>query len=232
MTELVFEAAPVTTVPTTDGQLFPVRRIFCVGKNYADHVREMGNDPADTPPVFFTKPADAIVCPTAMDPYVDYPPETHDLHYEGELVLALSSGGRDIPLAHTMRCLYGVALGSDQTRRDIQAIAREKRGPWDLAKGFDQSAVMGTIKPSHTLDEEMSFRLSVNGEEKQRGVVRNMIFSPADIISLLSRQVELKAGDLVYSGTPEGVGRINPGDKVSLRGDGLPDLDFMMRGRL
>ena len=226
MTDYVFEPLPVPTVPTTDGQAFPVRRIFLIGKNYADHVREMGDDPAKTPPVFFTKPADAVIVPTPDAPAVPYARGTEDYHYEGELVLALKAGGTDIPADAAMTLVYGLALGCDMTRRDLQAAARKKGLPWDMAKGFDQSAVMAPIVPGAELSGDTVLSATVNGEIRQSATLGAMIWSPAEIIAQLSALVELKAGDLIYTGTPEGVGPLHPGDRVEIAAGDLPALRF------
>lgn len=228
MSSYVFDPRPPVAVPTTDGHLYPVRRIFLIGKNYADHVREMGDDPAKTPPVFFTKPADAVIAPTEEAPDVPFAPATDDLHYEGELVLALKEGGRNIPAEDAEAKIYGAALGCDLTRRDLQKAARDKGGPWDMAKGFDHSAVIGPILPGAHLNDAIRLALSVNGDERQGAALRSMIWSPAAIIAKLSTLVELQAGDLVYTGTPEGVGPLQRGDQVTVTADGLPPLHFTM----
>ena len=226
MTDYVFTPPAPSVVPTTDGQLFPVRRIFLIGKNYADHVREMGDDPSDTPPVFFTKPADAVIVPTPDAPGVPYAQSTDDYHYEGELVLALKSGGTDIPADAAMTLVYGLALGCDMTRRDLQSEARKKGLPWDMAKGFDASAVMAPIVPGAELSGDTVLSTTVNGETRQSATLGTMIWSPAQIIAQLSALVELKPGDLIYTGTPEGVGALHPGDKVEIAAGDLPALRF------
>lgn len=215
-------------VPTTDGGRFPVRRIFCIGKNYAEHVKEMGGNPADTSPVFFTKPADAVVCPTAENPFVAYASRTENLHYEGELVMALKSGGKQIAEDEALTHLYGLALGSDMTRRDLQFAMKEKGAPWDIAKGFDQSAVIGPIAPMSTIPLGLSYTLSLNGEVRQQAKLSDMIFPPARILAELSTYFELKGGDLIFSGTPEGVGAVVPGDVVEIASPEIPDLRFEM----
>ena len=225
-TKLLFPAPRITTVPTTGDDLFPVRRIFCIGKNYADHIKEMGGALGETQSVFFMKPTDSVICPTAKAPNVAYPPATTDLHYEAEIVLALGSGGRNISEADAMNHVYGVALGCDMTRRDLQFVARDSGAPWDLAKAFDESAVMGSIKPGNDLPADLSFALSVNVEQRQHTNVGKMMLSAPAIIAKLSQFFELKAGDLVYTGTPEGVGPLVRGDEVEITGDGLPSLAF------
>lgn len=228
MTDYTFPPASPAIVSTTDGRHFPVRRIFCVGKNYADHVKEMGGAPGDTPPVFFTKPADAVICPTADRPGVPFPPATQNLHYEAELVLALKSGGEKITEAAAAQHVFGLALGCDLTRRDLQKQAKDAGNPWDIAKGFDHSAVMGPIVPDLPLNNDLGFTLSVNGEEKQRGVAGDMIFSAPRIIADLSNLFELKAGDLIYTGTTEGVGPLVTGDRIEITSEALPTLTFEM----
>ncbi|MEM9422674.1 MAG: fumarylacetoacetate hydrolase family protein, partial [Pseudomonadota bacterium] len=183
MTNYPFSPPQIAVVPTTDGMQFPVRRIFCIGKNYADHVREMGGTPETTPPVFFTKSADAVICPTGDSPWVDYPPATNNLHYEAEIVLALKSGGRDIQEVEAMTHVYGMAMGCDLTRRDLQALAREKRGPWDVAKAFDQGAVISPIQPGNTLGGDVAFSLSVNGQTRQQTIVAKMIYPAPRIVA-------------------------------------------------
>jgi fumarylpyruvate hydrolase len=228
MPDYVVPPPATPAVPVLGGGLFPVRRIFCIGKNYADHVKEMGGDPADTPPVFFTKPADAVICPSDASPAVAMPPRTQNLHYEGEIVLALSSGGRDLDEDAARRAVFGCALGCDLTRRDLQHAAKEKGAPWDMAKGFDESAVMGPITRGHALGDDDALRLLVNDELRQQATVGEMIFPPARIISELSTYVTLAPGDLVYTGTPKGVGALVPGDRVRIELDGLEPLSFRM----
>ena len=229
MADYVLAPPPVASVPVHGGGLFPVRRIFCVGKNYADHVREMGGDPKDTPPVFFTKPADAIV--TAGG--VPFPQATDNLHYEGELVIALKSGGRDIASRGAAGAtIFGQAAGCDLTRRDHQARAKEAGNPWDAAKAFDHSAPIGPIAriedfPPDRFDDARLVT-TVNGKIRQDGALADMIWTVPEIIMALSRQFELKAGDLIFTGTPEGVGPLTPGDKVTVEIGALPVLSFSM----
>lgn len=228
MTDFVFPPHPVTTVPTITGALFPVRRVFCIGQNYADHVKEMGGTPGEKPPVFFTKPADAVVCPTAENSQVAYPPATDNLHFEAEIVVALGGGGRDLTQAQAADLIYGAALGCDLTRRDLQAAAKEKGAPWDTAKAFDQGAVVGPLTPGARLDPDVRFSLSVNDVVRQETQVDAMIYSIPRIIAALSALFELKAGDLIFTGTPEGVGATVPTDRLSITGDGLAPLSFEM----
>nr|WP_051122817.1 fumarylacetoacetate hydrolase family protein [Euryhalocaulis caribicus] len=207
------------------GARFPVRRIFCVGKNYAAHVAEMGGDAKSDPPVFFTKPADAVA-PCGAD--IPYPPDTDDLHHEAELVIALGQGGADIPAAEAAAKVFGYAVGVDLTRRDRQAEAKAKGRPWDVAKAFDNSAPISNIAPVAETGHPSSGRiwLSVDGVLKQDGDLSAMIWSVPEIIAALSRSFELKPGDLVFTGTPEGVGPIARGQRVEAGVDGVGELDF------
>ncbi|MCW5725675.1 MAG: fumarylacetoacetate hydrolase family protein [Maricaulaceae bacterium] len=203
-------------------QGFPVRRILCAGKNYSDHVKEMGGDPAKTPPVFFTKPADAVVANGAAIPY---PLATEDLHHEVELVVALKSGGRNLSEVQAEAAIFGAAAGVDLTRRDLQAAAKKAGAPWDAAKAFDDSAPLGAIRPGPA-PATGAITLSVNGALRQNGDLSEMTHSVPALVAALSRLFELKAGDLVFTGTPAGVGPLNPGDRVSARVADLPPLDF------
>lgn len=193
---------------------FPVRRIFCVALNYADHAREMGKEPSREEPFFFAKPADAVVADGATIPY---PGQTRDLHHEIELVAALRAGGADIPAARALDCVYGYAAGVDLTRRDLQSAARGLGRPWDMSKGFDLSAPMGAIRPHGDSAHPARGRiaLSVNGVMRQAGDLGDMIHGVADIIAALSRYVALAPGDLIFTGTPAGVGPLLPGDRVA-----------------
>ena len=231
MTEhYVFEPPARATLPVQGGGLFPVRRIFCIGRNYAEHVREMGGDPKSDPPVFFSKPADAVV---RSGTPVPYPPGTDNLHFEGELVVALGKGGTHLETREAAGALiYGQACGCDLTRRDLQATAKKAGGPWDAAKGFDHSAPIGSIVPIERLppDEFDAARLTVtvNGEEKQNARLDSMIWSVPEIIIALSRLFTLQAGDLVFTGTPNGVGPLDRGDAVTVAIGQLPALEFMI----
>jgi fumarylpyruvate hydrolase len=200
--------------------IFPVRRIFCVGKNYADHAREMGGDPEREPPFFFSKPADAIVA-GAGD--IAMPSRTANLHHEIELVVALGRGGSSIAQADALATVFGYAVGNDLTRRDLQADAKGAGRPWDMAKGFDHSAVLSPIRPVADVGHPATGRiwLSVNGAMRQDGDIADLIWPVADIIAELSTYVELKAGDLIYTGTPAGVGPIVAGDLVEGGIDGI-----------
>lgn len=224
----VFHPPHQASVAVSGGGRFPVRRIFCIGRNYADHVREMGADPKSAPPVFFTKPADAV---TVSGSTIPYPPGTADFHYEGELVVALHAAGRNLADVRAAEALiFGFAAGCDLTRRDLQAQAKKSGAPWDSAKAFDHSAPLGAIArkemlPASFLDEA-TLSLSVNGASRQSSALRAMIWSTADIIMALSRLFALEPGDLIFTGTPEGVGPLMVGDAVEISIDALPGLRF------
>ena len=193
---------------------FPLRRIFCVALNYADHAREMGKEATRDEPFFFAKPADALVADGAVIPY---PPQTGDFHHEIELVAVLQSGGPNIPAGTALDCVYGYAAGIDLTRRDLQAAARAVGRPWDMSKGFDLSAPLGAIRPAAEIGHPARGRiaLSVNGTPRQQGDLADMIHPVAGIIAALSRYVALAPGDLIFTGTPAGVGPLRPGDRVA-----------------
>jgi fumarylpyruvate hydrolase len=207
--------------------VFPVRRIYCIGRNYADHAREMGMDPDREPPFFFGKPHDVVV-PGGGD--IQYPPATANLHYEVELVVAIAKGGRAIPVSEALDCVYGYAVGLDLTRRDLQAKAKDKGQPWDTAKGFDQSAPIAPITPVAVCGhlEKGAIWLSVNGLEKQRGSLAQMIWSVPEVIAHISGFVALAPGDLIFTGTPAGVGPILIGDQVRCGIDGLGELEIRL----
>ena len=213
----------ITSVPVLDGKPFCVRRIFCVGRNYADHAREMGADPNREPPFFFTKPADAIVQNKGVVPY---PPATSNLHHEVELVVALASGGKNISIEDANDHIFGYAVGLDMTRRDLQSAAKDKGHPWDMAKGFDHSAPISPITRIALTDVLSSgpIQLSVNGSIRQKGDLSDMIWSIPEVISYLSGLVEVAAGDLIYTGTPSGVAAVVKGDILEARAPGLTPL--------
>lgn len=213
LTSYVISPPEAVTVPVRGGGLFPVRRIYCVGRNYADHAREMGHDPDKEPPFFFSKPADALVTGGADTPY---PSLTSDLHHEIELVAALKSGGRDLTPAQAEAAIFGYAAGIDLTRRDLQSEAKKLARPWDMAKGFDHSAPIGDIAPAEETGHPRSgsIRLSVNGETRQDGDLSQLLWAVPDAIAFLSGFVELKAGDLIFTGTPAGVAAVTHGDRL------------------
>ena len=208
---------PKLSVPTIaiagSEQRFPVRRIYCVGRNYADHVREMGNDPTRDLPFFFSKPADAVVVTGQALPF---PPRTAELHHEVELVVALKRRGVNVAIPDVASMIFGYAVGIDLTRRDLQAEAKKSGRPWDMAKGFDHSAPIGPLTPGIP-PASGSISLSIGGEVRQRGDLEDMIWSVAEIVAALSTYVEVAPGDLIFTGTPAGVGPIKRGD--SLRGE-------------
>jgi fumarylpyruvate hydrolase len=220
----VFAPAPQPSVPVAgQAERFPVRRIFCVGRNYAAHAREMGKDPDREPPFFFCKPADALVEDGATVPY---PPQTQDLHHEAELVVAIGAGGRDIPEADALAHVWGYAAGNDLTRRDLQKQAKDAGRPWDWGKAFDASAVVGPVFSVADVGHlsHGAITLTLNGEERQRGDLADMIWSVPEVISILSHSMALAPGDLVMTGTPAGVGAMGPGDTCVVSIAGLPDL--------
>lgn len=205
---------PQPTVPVagTDA-VFPVRRIYCVGRNYAAHAREMGHDPDREPPFFFAKPADALVPDGSRIPF---PPATEDLHHEVELVVAIGEGGFEIAVERALGHIFGYAVGIDLTRRDVQAVAKKMGRPWTMAKGFDRSAPIGAIRPVSEIGHPDRGRiaLAVAGTVRQESDLSHQIWSVPETIAHLSRLVELRPGDLVFTGTPEGVSEVNPGDRL------------------
>ncbi|RZJ42929.1 MAG: FAA hydrolase family protein [Brevundimonas sp.] len=216
MTDWLFPPAPTASLPI-DGRFerFPVRRILCVGQNYAAHAREMGHDRAE--PFFFSKPADAVVTDGA-DPV--YPTATGNLHHEVELVCAIGPDG-----------IVGWAVGCDLTRRDLQAAAKTAGRPWDAAKGFDQSAPCGPLTPGPLPDPAALIELRVNGVVRQSGRLDDMIWNPDEILAKARELWDVRAGDLIFTGTPEGVGPLVPGDQVEATIGGLPPLSFTVAAR-
>lgn len=204
-------------------KLWPVRRIFCVGRNYAAHAREMGSDPDREPPFFFMKPANAIVRNTAVVPY---PPRTSDLHHEIELVVAIGRSGRDVSIDDAPGLIFGFAVGNDLTRRDLQLEAREQGRPWDTAKGFDHSAPITAISPvAHTgLIRRGRIWLTVNGQMRQEADIADLIWDVPEVVSELSTLFELMPGDLIFTGTPAGVGPVVAGDLIEGGVDALETL--------
>jgi fumarylpyruvate hydrolase len=206
---------PVVTVPTVaieeSNDRFPIRRIFCVGQNYAEHAREMGADPDRAPPFFFTKPADAVV---ASGTTLPFPSRTEDLHHEVELVVALGAGGSDLAIGEASAAIFGWTVGIDLTRRDLQAVAKKAGRPWDMAKGFDASAPVGALRLG-TPPTSGPIVLDIDGERRQSGDLSDMIWSIAEIIATLSTYIALAPGDLIFTGTPAGVGAIRSGETVT-----------------
>jgi fumarylpyruvate hydrolase len=211
MSDFVISPPPVAAVPVAGGGLFPVRRIFCVGRNYAEHAREMGADPDRELPFFFCKPADAVLTGGADLPY---PPMTANLHHEMELVAAIGIGGADIPVSNAVRHVWGYAAGLDMTRRDLQGAAKKEGKPWDMGKGFDFSAPIGEIVPAAQFPEPTKgkIELLVNGQVRQSSDLSSLIWSVAETIAYLSKLVWLAPGDLIFTGTPEGVAAVQRGD--------------------
>lgn len=206
---------------------FPVRRIFCVGRNYAAHAREMGRDPDREPPFFFMKPADAVVDSGAA---IAYPPETKNLHYEIELVVAISKGGADIAQEHAMEHIYGYGVGIDLTRRDLQLAARDIGRPWDWGKGFDQSAPIAPLQQLAQTGHPATGRiwLAVNGVIKQDADLAELIWNVPEVISTISRSMKLAPGDVIMTGTPAGVGPIVRGDHVTGGIAGVGEIEIRM----
>jgi fumarylpyruvate hydrolase len=208
---LAAEPRPTARVAGSE-LLWPIRRVLCVGRNYADHAREMGSDPDREPPFFFSKPGDAVVEAAGK---VAYPPLTHDLHHEVELVVAIGRAASNASAEEAVAAIFGYAVGVDLTRRDLQNQAKDLRRPWDWAKGFDQSAPMSPVVP---LARELStgrIWLSVNGELRQDGDIADMIWAVPDIIASASKSIRLLPGDLIFTGTPGGVSALHPGDVVA-----------------
>ena len=204
MAETVIPPPPLVTVPVAGGGAFPVRRIFCVGRNYAAHAREMGHDPDREPPFFFTKPADALVTGGADTPY---PPQTDDLHHEMEQVVAIGRGGADIAAGDALAHVWGYAAGLDLTRRDLQAEAKKLGRPWDMAKGFDHSAPIGTLVPAEGVNPGRGvIELRVNGQIRQRSDLGQLIWSVPEVVAYLSFFFIVSACYVIFTGTPSGVG--------------------------
>ena len=218
----------VTTIPVAGStEMFPVRRVYCIGRNYAAHAREMGSDPTREPPFFFQKPTDAIqfIAPNGVTDH-PYPTLTKNYHYEVELVAALNKGGRNIPVDKALDHVYGYALGLDMTRRDLQRAMGDQKKPWEIGKSFDKSAPIGPLHPAGQIGhfKEGAIWLKVNGEIKQNANLNQMIWSVAEQISKLSEAFELMPGDIIYSGTPENVGPVVKGDIITCHVDKLPEL--------
>jgi fumarylpyruvate hydrolase len=219
----LFEIPAAPLAPTSDGNTFPIRRLFCVGRNYAAHAREMGRDPDREPPFFFTKWAETVVPDGST---IAYPPETKNYQYEAELVVAINKGGSKISNADALNHVYGYATGLDMTRRDVQFAARDLGRPWDAGKNFEQSAPLGLIHPASATGhfDKGNIKLTVNGEVKQNADLTELIWPVPDVIAFLSKYYTLQPGDLIYTGTPAGVGPVLSGDSLEVSIDGLSPL--------
>lgn len=228
----IFEL-PQSVIPIYGSvKTFPVRRIYCIGRNYAAHALERGADPTKEPPFFFQKPADAIQVAGASDLLVhNYPTLTNNYHYEVELVAALSKGGINISVEDALQCVFGYAVGIDMTRRDLQNAASAAKHPWEVGKSFDHSAIIG---PLHSVKEvghlsQGAIWLKLNGEVKQSSNLSKMIWSVAQQISQLSQANELKPGDIIFSGTPENVGPVKSGDVMKVHIDNLDEFSVLVK---
>ena len=219
---LTFQPTPPVLARTTTGQDFPVRRLFCIGRNYAAHAREMGNDPDREPPFFFTAWAETVVPDGSL---IAYPQSTTDYHHEIELVVAIGRSGRNVAVEQALDLVFGYAIGLDMTRRDVQSAAKEAGRPWDAAKNVEASKPLGQIHPAAGFDPSIgSITLSVNGEPKQTGDLSDQIWSVPEVIAHLSKFYRLEPGDLIYTGTPAGVGPVVPGDILVGAINGLGEL--------
>ncbi|WP_244788106.1 fumarylacetoacetate hydrolase family protein [Cupriavidus pauculus] len=209
---------------------FPIRRVFCVGRNYAAHAREMGKDPDREPPFFFTKPADAVV---PAEGTVPYPPLTENLHHEIELVVAIGKGGANVSAAQALDLVWGYGVGVDLTRRDLQDVAKKMSRPWDWSKSFDASGPCGPLRPVSAVGHPSkgAIWLNVNGETRQKGDLDELIWPVADVIAYISEAMTLQPGDLIFTGTPAGVGALNPGDTVSGGVEGVGEITFTIGKR-
>jgi len=221
---MLFEPSAPTLAQTTTGIMFPVRRVFCVGRNYAEHAREMGRDPDREPPFFFTKWAETVVPSGTL---IAYPPATANFHFEAELVVGIGKGGRNIPAASALEHVYGYATGLDMTRRDLQLDARKLGRPWDIGKNVEQSSPLGLIHPAAECGHLASgaITLTVNGQTRQRADLRDLIWPVQDIIAFISQYYRVEPGDLIYTGTPAGVGAVVSGDVIEVRIDRLTTLN-------
>lgn len=219
--DYIFAPLPVQSLPVEgESRRFALRRIFCVGRNYADHIREMGFQPEREPPFFFTKPIDALVQDGET---VAYPPLSENFHHEAELIIAIGKAGAAIPVEQALDHVYGYAVGNDLTRRDLQFALRDRGRPWDWSKAFDRSAVVGAITPlpGQALPGKTRISLTVNGQMRQDATLDTMIWNVAEIIAALSTSVTIQPGDLVFTGTPAGVGPLEPGDRCAVAIEGL-----------
>jgi fumarylpyruvate hydrolase len=225
-------ASPVTLAIASSDQQFPVNRVFCVGRNYAAHAREMGKDPDREAPFFFMKPANAVVKAGADEVTIPYPPKTRNFHHEIELVVALGKGGANIPVGQALDHVFGYAVGLDMTRRDLQLEARDKGRPWEFGKSFAQSAPIGPLHRvadvGHLAEGEIA--VTVNGAPRQRSDIAKLIWSVAESIAYLSEYETLEPGDIIMTGTPEGVNAVVPGDEMRGAIDGLGEIVVRVAG--
>ncbi|CAN5221802.1 fumarylacetoacetate hydrolase family protein [soil metagenome] len=229
---MAFAIPPMTVVGVPivgSADTFPVRRVYCVGRNYAAHAREMGFDPDREPPFFFSKANDAssmVVVPAGKTVSIPYPPQTKNLHYEAELVVAIGKSGKNIPIAEASSYIWGFAAGLDMTRRDLQIAAREKGRPWEVGKAFDYAAPIGPITPIAQAKgvAKAGITLEVDGVVKQQATMAHLIWSIDEVIANLSELFTLEPGDLIYSGTPEGVGAVVSGNTMVVKIDGLESI--------
>jgi fumarylpyruvate hydrolase len=231
MTDFVIQPAPQPSVAVAGSEArFPIRRVFCVGRNYAAHAREMGKDPDREPPFFFTKPADAVV---AAEGTVPYPPMTENLHHEIELVVAIGKAGANVKPEQALDLVWGYGVGVDLTRRDLQDVAKKMSRPWDWSKSFDASGPCGPLQPASSIGHPSkgAIWLKVNGETRQEGDLTELIWPVADVISYISEAMTLQPGDLIFTGTPAGVGALNPGDAVTAGVEGVGEIAFTIGKR-
>ena len=220
----VIDIGPLPSLPVAGSDArFPVVRIYCVGRNYAEHAREMGHDPNREPPFFFMKAANSVVQSGST---IAYPVQTKDVHHEIEMVVAIGKGGKNIPAEKALEHVYGYGVGLDMTRRDIQTEAKKMGRPWEMGKSFDESAPVSEIKPASQVGHPTrgAVWLKVNGQMKQQGDISQMIWSVPEQIAYLSNLITLQPGDLIFSGTPAGVGPVKSGDKLEGHVDGVGDL--------
>lgn len=223
---VAFQPPAAVLLPVIDGRQFPVHRVYCVGRNYADHAIEMGHTGRE-PPFFFLKPADTVVAVADGEVgEIAYPPLTQNLHHEAELVVALGQGGRNIPVEQAAAHIFGYAIGLDMTRRDLQNEMKKQGRPWEIGKAFEQSAPIGPLHPLARTGElrQGAITLDVNGQRRQTGDLSELIWSVAETIATLSQAWTLQPGDLIYTGTPAGVGAVQPGDLMTVSIDGLGTL--------
>jgi fumarylpyruvate hydrolase len=226
MTDFVITPPAVPSVAVANSAArFPIRRVFCVGRNYAAHAREMGNDPDREPPFFFMKPADAIV---AAEGVIPYPPLTASLHHEVEMVVAIGHACLNVSPKHALDQVWGYGVGVDLTRRDLQDVAKKMSRPWDWAKGFDYSGPCGPLVPASAIGHPSEGRisLSVNGTVRQSGNLNEMIWSVAEIVAAISNSMSLAPGDLIFTGTPAGVSMLSPGDVVTAGVESVGEISF------